>query len=110
MPRVNTLKNCSNGRDCGIRWTILILFLLPFSPVQKSVAQQQGPPQNNGSFGSLSDTDHDTAQVQLCLLFTQQSEASVKKKDYASAAEVLVKAVAVCQDKTETLLKLSRVQ
>src|ERR1700733_1336129 len=105
------MKNGSNGRGWGIRWTILIFFLLPLSPVQKSVAQQQqGPPQNNGSFGSLSATDQDTAQVQLCLLFTQQSEASVKKKDYASAAEILGKAVAVCQDKTKTLLKLSRVQ
>jgi predicted Zn-dependent protease len=105
------MRDGSNWRNCATRSAILALVLLAIPPVQKSFAQQlQDIPQNNGSFVSLSGKDQDTTRVQLCLLFTQQSEASIKKKDYASAAEVLGRAVTVCQDKTETLLKLSRVQ
>jgi tetratricopeptide (TPR) repeat protein len=105
------MKDGSNWRDGATRWAILVLFLLSIPLVQKSFAQQlKDLPQSNGSFGSLSGTDQDTTRVQLCLLFTQQSEASIKKKDYAAAAEVLGRAVTVCQNRTDTLLKLSRVQ
>ncbi len=97
-------------RDGATRWTMFVLVLC-LLPVQRSFGQQlQDLPQSNGSLSTLAGKDQDTARVQLCLLLKQRSEASIQKKDYASAADVLGRAVTACQDESETLLKLSRVQ